>query len=204
MRTFISYCHEDSAMFQRLMVHLNFLEREKLISNWHDYEIHSGMNIDDEIKSNLEQAELTLLLVSPNFIASDYCMNVELKHAIYRHKLGHAIVVPIIIEHCDWTAIPELSSLKALPVDAMPISAWDNMDEAFLNVIEEIITIISNYKTPPSPKTRNLPHFFLENNGTPQKFEMPVSQTYITVPTKENLEEHVKYLLSGLDKAIKQ
>ncbi len=152
MRTFISYCHADKELFNRLKVHLKSLEREELIEPWSDYGILPGENIDDEIKVKMEESELFLLLVSPDFIASDYCYGKELQHAIDRHNSGTAKVIPIILEPCNLESISELLELKALPEDAKPISTFENLNTAFSQVIKGIKKVIYNYNKQSHPE----------------------------------------------------
>ena len=161
MRAFISYCHADKKLYERLKTHLKSLEREKLVEPWSDYEILPGSNIDDEIKHKMEESELFLLLISPDFIASDYCFGKELDHAINRHYSGTAKVIPIILEPCNLESISELLKLKALPDEAVPISTFNNHNVAFSQVIEGLKLVISDYnKLLDSNATTKIPKDF--------------------------------------------
>jgi len=142
MRAFISYSHHDAAALDRLHVHLANLQREGRIETWYDRNILAGDVLDDEINLELEAADLFLLLVSPDFIASDYCVEREMRRALERHDAGEARIVPIIVEPCDWAAMPQLRRLKAVPKDGNPISEWANANNAFLNVVQELRKII--------------------------------------------------------------
>lgn len=142
MRAFISYSHRDADALDRLHVHLANLQREGRIETWYDREILAGEVLDDEISEELEAAELFLLMVSPDFIASNYCVEREMQRALERHEAGAARVVPIIVEPCDWAAMPQLRRLKAVPKDGLPISEWTNANTAYLDVIQEIRRII--------------------------------------------------------------
>lgn len=159
MRIFISYSHKDRQALDRLHVHLANLRRQKLISQWYDRDILAGDVIDDEISAELEQADLFLLLISPDFIASDYCVERELERAIERHDEGLARVVPVIIEPCDWSSMPRLRRLKAVPDDAKPVSDWANENTAYLNVVQEVRRICVQEKLP-SP---------IQSNGSPSR-----------------------------------
>ncbi|MEM6899563.1 MAG: toll/interleukin-1 receptor domain-containing protein [Pseudomonadota bacterium] len=150
MRIFISYSHKDKQALDRLHVHLASLRRQNLISQWFDREILAGDDIDEEISIELEQADLFLLLVSPDFIASDYCIERELERAIERHDAGLARVVPVIIEPCDWASMPRLRRLKAVPDAGKPVSEWANQNTAYLNVAQEVRRICEQEK-PRSP-----------------------------------------------------
>lgn len=142
MRAFISYSHKDVDALKRLHIHLANLQREGRIGTWYDREILAGDVLDDEISEELEAADLFLLMVSPDFIASNYCVEREMQRALERHETREARVVPIIVEPCDWAAMPELRRLKAVPKDGKPISEWANENNAYLNVVQEIRRIV--------------------------------------------------------------
>lgn len=141
MKAFISYSHKDAGALDRLHTHLAMLHREGAIEAWFDREILAGGELDAEISAQLESCELFLLLISPDFLASDYCVEREMQSALERHAAKNARVVPIIIEPCDWTASP-LRQLKALPRDAKPVSEWTNENNAYLDVVNEIRRIL--------------------------------------------------------------
>lgn len=140
-RVFFSYSHKDEKLRDRLEVHLANLKRSGRIQAWHDRRIHPGDAFDDQIDVNLEQADIILLLVSPDFIGSRYCYEIEMTRAIERHEAGEARVIPVILNYCDWKETP-FAKLQALPKDAQPIVSWANLDEAFLNVIEGIKRVL--------------------------------------------------------------
>src|SRR5437868_15300931 len=96
MKLFISYSHEDEDLRLELENHLSLLWRQGLIEYWHDREILAGMEWAGEIDKHIRAANLILLLVSADFLASDYCYDVEMKNAIERHEAGEARVIPII------------------------------------------------------------------------------------------------------------
>jgi hypothetical protein len=77
------------------------------------------------------------ILISPPFMASDYCYDVEMERAIARHDEGHARVIPIILRPCDWKDSP-FSKLQALPKDAKPVTQWGDRDSAFLDVVQGV------------------------------------------------------------------
>ncbi|WP_037306603.1 toll/interleukin-1 receptor domain-containing protein [Ruegeria halocynthiae] len=142
MRAFISYSHRDADALDRLHVHLANLQRESRIETWYDRDILAGEVLDDEISDEFEAADLFLLLVSPDFIASNYCVEREMQRALERHEAGEARVITIIVEPCDWAAMPQLRRLKAVPKDGLPISEWTNANTAYLDVVQEIRRIV--------------------------------------------------------------
>jgi hypothetical protein len=134
---FFSYAHADENLRDQLEKHLSALQRQGVISAWHDRRIAAGTDVDDAIDSNLETAETILLLVSPDFIASDYCYEREMKRALERHEKGEARVIPVILRPCDWRDLP-FGKLLAAPTDGKPITMWPNIDQAFLEVVTSI------------------------------------------------------------------
>lgn len=150
MRIFLSYSHQNSHSLERLKIHLSNLLRQKKISAWYDREILAGDSIDQTINDELEKSDLVLLLVSPDFIASNYCFDVEMKKALKLQAEGKLEVVPIIIEVCEWLEIDELKQLKAVPKDGLAVSKWPNPDEAYLDIASEIRRIVEKnaVKTP--------------------------------------------------------
>ena len=152
MRAFISYSHKDEAALERLHTHLAPLRRQGLIEAWFDREILAGGEIDATVAEELESCELFLLLVSPDFLASDYCYEREMQQALERHEAGEARVVPIIIEPCDWATSP-LRQLKALPRDGKPVSDWTNANHAYLDIVQELRRIVAADEAAPAPAT---------------------------------------------------
>jgi hypothetical protein len=94
---FVCYAQEDEALLNKLKAHLSPLERLGLIDIWYDRDIGAGTDWERAIDQHLNAAEMILLLVSPDFMNSDYCYGVEMKKAIERHNRGEARVIPIIL-----------------------------------------------------------------------------------------------------------
>jgi hypothetical protein len=137
IRVFYSYSHKDEPFREELETHLSLLKRQGVIEAWHDRKITAGQEWANAIDQNLEAAHIILLLVSADFLASDYCYDVEMKAALKRHNDGEACVVPIITRPVDWSGAL-FGKLQALPKDAKPVTTWPNRDEAWLNVAQGI------------------------------------------------------------------
>lgn len=133
VEVFFSYSHKDEELRDYLATHLIMLKREGVIREWHDRRITAGREWGGEIDARLGSADVILLLVSPDFLASDYCYDVEVERAMHRHEAGEARVIPIILRACDWTRTP-FSRLHALPKDAKPVTRWEDRDEALLDI----------------------------------------------------------------------
>ncbi|WP_110654778.1 toll/interleukin-1 receptor domain-containing protein [Salinicola halimionae] len=134
---FFSYCHVDEALRDQLEKQLAMLRRQGVINTWHDRRINAGQEIDAAIDEHINSDEIILLLVSPDFIASDYCYNIEMKRAMERHQAGDAIVIPVILRACDWQYAP-FGKLLGTPQDGKPVTLWPDRDEAFLLVAKEV------------------------------------------------------------------
>jgi hypothetical protein len=137
LRVFISYSHRDEAHRHTLENHLSLLRRQEVIEGWSDRDITAGDEWKTAIDKNLEAADIVLLLVSDEFIASDYCWDKEMLRALERHDASEARVVPIILKPVDWRDAP-FARLQALPRDGRPVTTWSNRDEAWLDVAKGI------------------------------------------------------------------
>ena len=137
IEVFFSYSHKDDNLREELEKHLKVLQRQGAIKAWNDRRISAGSEWEKQIHLNLQRAQIILLLVSADFIASDYCLNIEVTQAMKRHKSGNAVVVPVILRPCDWESMP-FGKLQAVPKDARPVTSWENRDEAFANITAKI------------------------------------------------------------------
>ena len=134
---FYSYAHEDESLREQMEKHLRLLRRQGLISEWHDRQIVAGTQWARQIDSHLETASVILLLISSDFLASDYCYDLEMQRALERNSRGEARVIPIILRPCEWRNAP-FATLQVLPRDGLPVTEWDNIDSAFLNIARGI------------------------------------------------------------------
>ena len=138
---FFSYSHKDTVLRDKLAKQLAHLKQQGLITEWHDREIEAGRDWVYEVDTHLRTAHIILLLISPDFLASDYCYRVEMTKALQRHENGEAVVIPVILRPAPWMDTP-LSKLQALPQGGKPITRWSNQDEAFLEVAQGIQKVI--------------------------------------------------------------
>ena len=150
-KLFFSYAHEDEPLRNELAKCLSLLERENKIEPWHDRNINAGEEWKAEIDKHLEEANIILLLVSPDFFASAYIHEKEMKRAMERHKAHEAIVVPVVLRPVESLG-EQLKELQALPKDKKPITTWNNQDEAFADVVAGIRKLVT---TPNPQKTRD-------------------------------------------------
>src|SRR6266849_3537570 len=138
---FYSYAREDEPLREQLEKHLSGLRREGLIAEWHDRQVVAGTDWAYAVSEHLRAASVILLLISSDFLASDYCYSIEVQQALERHKGGEARVIPVILRPVDWQGTP-FAHLQCLPPDAKPVTTWPDRDEAFLAVAKGIRTAI--------------------------------------------------------------
>jgi hypothetical protein len=149
---FYSYSHKDERLRNELEKHLSILRQRGVIRDWHDRKISGGSDWNAEIDSHIETSNIILLLISSDFLASEYIRGVELKRAMERHRQGEARVIPIMLRPVDWEGAP-FSELQALPRDAKPVTRWRTTDEAFEDIAKGIRRIIEELfnSRPPLP-----------------------------------------------------
>jgi hypothetical protein len=138
---FVSYSHKDEKWRAELDMDLEKMQEDGLIEAWYDGKILAGDEFDAEIRQNLEQAHIILLLVSRQFLGSKYIRNVEVPAALQRHQAGQAQVIPIILRPAAWKEF--FGEMKVLPKDGKPIIKWKVRDDAFLEVYESVREIVA-------------------------------------------------------------
>ena len=154
VRVFVSYSHEDEELRNEFEVHLAMLRRQGLIEVWNDRRLNAGDRLDWTINDELDRADIILLLISPNFLASDYCYKIEKGRALERHRANEARLISVILRPCDWQHT-DLAEFVVTPRDGRPITRWPDRDEAFLDVIQSIrVALIDIGKTSGAKNTR--------------------------------------------------
>jgi hypothetical protein len=154
VKLFISYSHKDERLKSDLQAHLGSLQREGRIEFWHDREIMPGSHWESVIDDHLEGADVIILLVSADFISSNYCWGVEVARALELHKKRSAIVVPVLVRPVSWEATP-LRQFQALPIDGRAVSTWQNRNNAWKQVVEGMKRIVNALAHYPSPFGRH-------------------------------------------------
>jgi tetratricopeptide (TPR) repeat protein len=161
IRIYHSYAHKDSSLRDEFDKHLWSLKRSGKITTWYDEEIFPGTNWQYEINIHLDTADIILLLISPDFIASDYCYSMQMQRALERHRIRKVHVIPILLRPVDLEDTP-IRTLQALPTNGKAITQWRSRDEGFLNVAKAIRHLverllqdaqdIGTYQMPPQTK----------------------------------------------------
>lgn len=141
IRIFYSYAHEDESYAETLQKHLALLKHQGLIGDWYDRRIVAGQEWELKINENLMSADIVLLLVSADFIASDYCWSYEMEWAMKRQAADEVDVIPIALHPADWKGAP-FAKLQGLPRTLKPISEWPNPAAAFADVAQGLRKVI--------------------------------------------------------------
>ncbi len=140
-KIFFSYSKYDRDLLDELLRQLSGLRRQGKIQAWSDADIQPGEEWDECIKAELHAADIIVLFLSPDFLATDYIWDVEIAAAMARHDRGEAVVIPVVARPCDWNDLP-FSKLNALPSKAKPVTSYPNRDEAWLAVVQGIRRVV--------------------------------------------------------------
>lgn len=141
-RLFYSYSHKDESLRNQLDTHLSILSRVGLIETWYARKIEDvGDDWKDIVDEQLQRADIILLLISANYISSDYCYEEEMTRALKRHEMGEARVIPILVRNVNLRLTP-FAKLQALPENGVPVINWESRDSAWTDVSEGIEKVI--------------------------------------------------------------
>lgn len=130
---FIAYSSKDIDYLNALRNHLKSLEHSGEVRVWYDGEIDAGSDWAESTRKALEAANIILLLISADAIASEYFYSEQLQASLGRYQAGEAYLVPIIVRPCHWQALP-VGQLQILPRNGNSVSSWPNQDEAWAEV----------------------------------------------------------------------
>jgi hypothetical protein len=161
LRVFISYAPEDEKFKTALEKHLTMLRRSDKIATWNSSAILAGCPLDDSIKYNIQYADIIILLVSIDFMASDKIWHDELTFAMERHQRQEARVVPIYISECDKEGAP-FEKIKGLPAKGVVGSpsndtVWTEVTRGIRDLVEYLAAQPSKKVAPPPPMDYGAP-----------------------------------------------
>jgi hypothetical protein len=134
INVFYSYAREDEKFINELEKQLSILKRLGVITTWHDRKINPGDLWEERIDEHLESSQIILLMVSADFVASDYCWEKEMVKALQLHELQKAVVIPIVLREVAFLEKTPFGKLQMLPKDAKPIAQWERADEAWAEI----------------------------------------------------------------------
>jgi hypothetical protein len=201
---FFSYSHADENLRDQLEIHLAGLRRQGLISSWHDRRIMAGEDFGDAIDQHIDTADVILLLVSPDFIASDYCYDREMKRAFERHELGDATIIPVILRPCDWHDLP-FGKLLAAPRDGKPITKWPNLDEAFQDVVTAIKGTLKQRGQNARPSTGSVPDASKTTSALPPRSSnLRISKQFTDLEKDRFRHEGFEYIANFFENSLEE
>ena len=145
IKIFYCYAHQDKGLRDQIDKHLMVLKNSGQIMTWHDRDILPGTEWKKEIDVHLTTADIILLLVSADFLNSQYCNGLEMTTALELHESGKACVIPVLLRDVYWKDAP-FAKLEMLPTKAKPITEWGNKDKALRDVAEGIRKVVSSLR----------------------------------------------------------
>jgi hypothetical protein len=195
---FFSYSHKDEDLRDRLESQLAMLKRQGTIEAWHDRRITAGNELAGCIDQELERADIILLLVSPDFLASDYCYDIEMQKALERHQAGAARVIPVILRPCDWNDTP-FGKLLAVPRDGKPVTKWPDLDDAFLDVVQQIKKALP--RTPQQTAKSTIKTTITDN---PRSSNLRLTKKFSEAEKDRFLEEAFEYMSNFFENSLNE
>jgi small GTP-binding protein len=142
LKIFISYSHKDEAFKDELVTMLAGLQRRGVVDAWQDRRIEAGDEWNNSIQDAMNDCDLALLLVSPDYLASRFIQEEEQPALLQRREEMRLRVLPIIVRPCKWQSEPVLKDLQALPRDNKAIIKFSKTTGARDQVWADIATAV--------------------------------------------------------------
>lgn len=143
VEVFFSYAHVDEELMSAVRRQMIIYERNGRLVKWYDRKIPPGDLWRESIDSRIRQAKVILLFLSPHFIESRYCFEIEGNIALERARCGEATVIPVILRPCAWQETP-YAAFQALPKDGHPLSRCEDVDQASLEVAQAVAQVATS------------------------------------------------------------
>jgi hypothetical protein len=207
-----SYSHVDEALRNELEKHLSPLKRMGKITTWHDRRIVPGQEFERQIDHYFSEADIILLLISSDFIASDYCYQVEMTHALERHKRGEAVVIPVILRECAWHPLP-FGSIMAATIDGKPVTKFASHDEGYVQVVDAVSRAIASMEAKKPQQTTHVHSTALafkttDTIFTPRSSNLSLPKSFTDLDKdrarREGFEYVARYFEGSLDELKKR
>lgn len=200
IQLYYMYAHADVIFSHELEKHLANLQRQSVITEWHSREISPATDGKYVFDEYLTTAQIILLLISPNFLALDFCYGVGMQQALERDDAGEATIIPVILRPVDWRGAP-FGDHSVLPDNEEPISAWLNRDEAYLNIIEGIQDAVTRLsRSQSSRSSQNLSHEQAASPFSEQSNTHPIKLFYAYTGEDQNLRNQLEKHLTILQR----
>jgi len=170
VKLFYVYTGEDQHLRNQLEKHLAILQQQGFLSEWICRNILGEATREDEIDAYINTAQIMLILISPDFLVSEYCVGPEMQRILEQHVTGKATVIPVILRPTFWKDMP-FSELPPLPADGLPVTSWSNLDAAFLSIVQGIRKVIATPSSSLTLEEKEQEHIDLEETFT----HMPIT-----------------------------
>jgi tetratricopeptide (TPR) repeat protein len=158
---FISYSHADEAWKDRLRPQLGVLEQAGRIVLWDDRRIDAGATWYPELERAMANAAVAVCLISPDYLASDFCVKEEIPYLLQRRARDGMILIPVLLRPCFWQAAEWLKPIQMLPADGRSVAHdyRDDWDAPFAEVAGRVFEIVEDpaYRPPAAPPPRWAP-----------------------------------------------
>lgn len=143
---FVSYSHTDEAEKEALMTHLRVLQNgAELVEVWSDDTIGGGEAWEAAIGKALERARVAVLLITANFLTSEFILSTEVPHLMRRREQDGITVIPVLAKSCAWKHIAWLKAMNVRPKNGQPIWGGGSTlpDDALAAIAAEIAGIVN-------------------------------------------------------------
>ncbi len=137
---FLSYSHKDEVWKDRLQTHLRVLEKQGLLETWEDRRIGGGSGWLEDIQEAMERASVAVLLISADFLTSEFILKEEVPRLLQRQRESGLSVLPVIVRSCAWKEVGWFREIQVLPPDGKPLASFtgDRRDAELANIALEI------------------------------------------------------------------
>lgn len=135
----------DDALQKQLSAHLSTLVQNGLLSEWYEQYIPAGADLIQERQRAWQAANVLLILLSSDYLASETFDSQQMQQALERQRLGQLLIVPVLLRPCDWQAT-SLGHLQCLPRNGKPVSMWENRDDAFFFIEQDLRRFIAGQR----------------------------------------------------------
>ncbi|MGB2804671.1 MAG: toll/interleukin-1 receptor domain-containing protein, partial [Candidatus Zixiibacteriota bacterium] len=174
---FISYSHKDEEWKDKLVTHLDVLQKQGLLEIWEDRQIAGGDEWYPEIEKAIKSAHVAILMISANFLTSEFILGKEVPELLKRRQKDNLRIMPLIVKPCAWNTRPWLKRLQARPKDGKPLSGGNDfqIDSHLAAFAKEIFDLLRRVPKEP-PTTPDHEPFLIP----PRKIE--ISKLPVTSP----------------------
>jgi hypothetical protein len=199
---FFSYSHQDEDLRNELDKHLAILKRNGIIDTWHDRRIGAGSELSSSISKHLKEANIILLLVSADFLNSEYCYQIEVKEALRMHQQKEAVVIPVILRPCAWHRAL-FGKLLALPTDGKPVTKFPTLDEGFLDVTNGITKVIDDLSIKPEKKISHERKFEIQTSK-PRSSNLAIRRDFTDHEKDKFLKDAFSYIFNFFEASLEE